>query len=502
MTGSKSNHGGSAVARADLAGALDRLAGVRVLVLGDIMLDRFVYGAVDRISPEAPIPVLRIDRETAMLGGAGNVLRNLAALGARPHGVAVVGEDAAGAEVESLARACLAPVAGSIDLLQAAGRPTTIKNRFIAAGQQLLRADRDPQSDIDAPTAERVKAAVFAVLDDVDAVILSDYGKGLLQGALLADVIAAARQRGRPVVVDPKGRDFTRYRGADWVTPNRRELQEASGLPSDDDAAVVAAAQKVIAGAGLGALLATRSEQGMTLVTAAGEVHHLKAEAREVFDVSGAGDTVVASFAAALGAGLPAETAAQLANVAAAIVVAKLGTAVARPAEILHALHASELLAAEAKVMETESLAEEVARWRRAGLKVGFTNGCFDLLHPGHVSLLEQARAACDRLIVGLNSDASVRRLKGESRPIQGEAARAAVLASLASVSRVVVFGEDTPLALIEALKPDVLVKGADYSVDQVVGADIVQAYGGKVVLAELSAGHSTTATVERLARG
>jgi D-beta-D-heptose 7-phosphate kinase/D-beta-D-heptose 1-phosphate adenosyltransferase len=502
MSGSGITEDGKTGARADLAGALERLAGVRVLVLGDIMLDRFVYGAVDRISPEAPIPVLRIARETAMLGGAGNVLRNLAALGVRPHGIAVVGEDAAGAEVESLARSCLAPVAGSLELLRVPGRPTTIKDRFIAAGQQLLRADRDPETAIDAATAADVKAAVLAALDEADAVILSDYGKGLLQDDLLAEVIAAARQRGRPVVVDPKGRDFARYRGADWVTPNRRELQEASGLTSDDDAALVAAARKVIGDAGIGALLATRSEQGMTLVTAAGEVHHLKAQAREVFDVSGAGDTVVASFAAALGAGLPPVVAAQLANVAAAIVVAKLGTAVARPSEILHALHASELLAAEAKVADLESLAEDVAQWRRAGLKVGFTNGCFDLLHPGHVSLLEQARAACDHLIVGLNSDASVRRLKGDSRPIQAEAARAAVLASLASVSRVVVFGEDTPLALIEALRPDVLVKGADYSVDQVVGAGIVQGYGGRVVLAELSPGHSTTATVERLVRG
>ncbi len=502
MSGGDITGGRNAAARADLAGAIDRLAGARVLVLGDIMLDRFLYGAVERISPEAPIPVLRIARETAMLGGAGNVLRNLAALGARPHGIAVVGEDAAGAEVEALARACLSPVSGSIELLRVAGRPTTIKDRFIAAGQQLLRADRDPESGIDAATAGAVKAAVLAALEQADAVVLSDYGKGLLQDDLLAEVITAARQRGRPVVVDPKGRDFARYRGADWVTPNRRELQEASGLPADNDDSLVAAAQKVIGDAGIGALLATRSEQGMTLVTAAGEIHHLKAEAREVFDVSGAGDTVVASFAAALGAGLPPVTAAQLANVAAAIVVAKLGTAVASPSEILHALHASQLLAAEAKVVDVESLAEEVAQWRRAGLKVGFTNGCFDLLHPGHVSLLEQARAACDRLIVGLNSDASVRRLKGDSRPIQGEAARAAVLASLASVSRVVVFGEDTPLALIEALKPDVLVKGADYGVHQVVGADFVQSYGGRVVLADLSPGHSTTATIERLARG
>ena len=488
--------------RSELARVVERLAGVRVLVLGDIMLDRFVYGTVERISPEAPIPVLRIAEETAMLGGAGNVLRNLAALGARPHGIAVVGEDAAGAELSALARACVAPSGGAVELIAAVARPTTIKDRFIAAGQQLLRVDRDPTGLLDSATAARVEAAALAAVGEAAAVVLSDYGKGLLSDALIAAVVAAAARLGRPVVVDPKGRDFARYRGAGWVTPNRRELQEASGLATGDDAAVVAAARKVVAEAGLGALLATRSEQGMTLVSAGGAVHHLKAEAREVYDVSGAGDTVVAAFAAGLGAGLAPVAAAQLANVAAAIVVGKLGTAVARPGEILHAMHASELLAAEAKVADLESLMTQVAQWRQAGLKVGFTNGCFDLLHPGHVALLEQARAACDRLIVGLNSDASVRRLKGAARPVQGEAARAAVLASLASVNRVVIFGDDTPLALIAALRPDVLVKGADYSLEQVVGADIVQGYGGRVVLANLAPGHSTTATIERLARG
>ena len=495
------------LSRSDLARAVESLTGVRVLVLGDIMLDRFVYGSVERISPEAPIPVLRIAEETAMLGGAGNVLRNLAALGARPHGIAVVGEDAAGAQVEDLARICMAPVEGEIELLRMASHPTTIKDRFIAAGQQLLRVDRDPEAGPDAATAERVEAAALAALEKASVVILSDYGKGLLGERLVAAVIAAAARRGCPVVVDPKGRDFARYRGASWVTPNRRELQEASGQSTGDDEAVAAAARKVIAEAGLAAVLATRSEQGMTLVISGvggkdAAVHHLKAEAREIYDVSGAGDTVVAAFAAGLGAGLAPVAAAQLANVAAAIVVGKLGTAVARPGEILHALHASELLAAEAKVVDLESLAEQVAQWRQAGLKVGFTNGCFDLLHPGHVALLERARAACDRLVVGLNNDASVRRLKGAARPVQGETARAAVLASLASVNRVVIFAEDTPLALIEALRPDVLVKGADYSLEQVVGADVVQAYGGRVVLAELSPGHSTTATIERLSRG
>jgi len=489
--------------RSALAAAVERLAGVPVLVLGDFMLDRFVYGSVERVSPEAPIPVLRISHETAMLGGAGNVLRNLAALGARPLGVGLVGEDMAGEEVAELTDRELKLVDGQVRLIRQPGRATTIKDRFVAAGQQLLRVDRDPAQASDSSAAQEVLQAALAALEDAAVVILSDYGKGLLSDEVITAVITAAREKGCPVIVDPKGRDFARYRGAAWITPNRRELQEASALPTGEDAEVAAAAHKVIAEAGIAAVLATRSEQGMTLTAGPGDqVAHLPAEAREVFDVSGAGDTVVATFAAALGGGLDAVTAARLANVAAAIVVGKSGTAVARPGEILRALHASDLLDAEAKVSDLESLVEQVARWRQAGLKVGFTNGCFDLLHPGHIALLEQARAACDRLIVGLNSDASVRRLKGESRPVQGEAARATVLASLATVSRVVIFAEDTPLNLIEALRPDVLVKGADYSVDQVVGADIVQGYGGKVVLAELAAGHSTTATIGRLARG
>ncbi|WP_299620283.1 D-glycero-beta-D-manno-heptose 1-phosphate adenylyltransferase [Pelagibius sp.] len=495
----------------ELAGLVERLRGVPVLVVGDIMLDRFIYGAVERISPEAPIPVMRIARETAMLGGAGNVLRNLAALGACPHVVAAVGDDDAGREVEILARDCLAAVEGRLALLRQPGRPSTIKERFIAGGQQLLRADRELVGGLDAAQDAAQEAAAIeaalAALEGAAAVVLSDYGKGLLSPALIKTVVDAARQRGCPLVVDPKGRDFARYRGAGWVTPNRRELQDASARPTGTEAELVAACRKVIDEAEVGGILATRSEQGMTLVgpldgDEAMAVHHLKARAREVYDVSGAGDTVVAVFAAALGAGLQPVQAAGLANAAAAIVVGKLGTAVARAGEIARALHTSELMDAESKVVDLESLLEQAARWRGAGLRVGFTNGCFDLLHPGHVSLLQQAEAACDRLVVGLNSDASVRRLKGAERPIQGEAARAAVLASLASVSRVVIFGEDTPLALIEALRPEVLVKGADYRLDQVVGAEEVRRYGGRVVLADLSPGHSTSATIERLAGG
>ena len=333
---------------------------------------------------------------------------------------------------------------------------------------------------------------------------MSDYGKGLLTDSILGALISAARGKGRPIIVDPKGSDYTRYRGATAITPNRRELSEASGMPAGSTDEIVAAARHIIETAGIGAVLVTRSQDGMTYVSGnPGEAPlHFDAVAREVFDVSGAGDTVVAVLAASLGRGIPVAEGIELANAAAGIVVGKMGTAVAYASELAAAFRAHDLLQGEVKVASPDMIAKRAEEWRKQGLKVGFTNGCFDLLHPGHVSLMRQAKAACDRLIVGLNSDASVARLKGPARPVQSEAARAAVLASLASVDGIAIFGEDTPQELIEMIRPDVLVKGADYTVETVVGAEFVQSYGGKVVLAGLEDGHSTTATIARMNAG
>jgi D-beta-D-heptose 7-phosphate kinase/D-beta-D-heptose 1-phosphate adenosyltransferase len=490
----------------DLAGKLDALAGARVAVVGDVMLDRFVTGAVERVSPEAPIPVLRVGDSTAMLGGAGNVLRNLAALGARPRLVAAVGDDGSAEELRALAENA-AP--GAARLIALPGRPTSVKVRYLAGGQQLLRTDWEDTAAVPASAAGELLDGARAALADAQALVLSDYGKGVLTPDTIARLIDLARARGVPVIVDPKAADYAVYAGADLVTPNRAELARASGrsLPDADgpeaDAALADAARALARRAGVSGVLATRGAHGMTLVEhAEAPARHLPAAAREVYDVSGAGDTVVAALAAGRAGGLGLADAARIANVAAGIVVGKVGTAVARPDELLRALHAQRLLQAEAKVVGRDTAAERVAAWHRAGLRVAFTNGCFDLLHPGHVALLEQARASADRLIVGLNADASVRRLKGAGRPVQDEPARAAVLASLASVDLVVPFEEDTPLALLAALRPDVLVKGADYTRDTVVGADMVEGYGGRVVLAELAAGHSTTATLARLRGG
>ncbi|MCH8138096.1 MAG: D-glycero-beta-D-manno-heptose-7-phosphate kinase [Proteobacteria bacterium] len=480
-----------------LAAEVEAFSGVRVLCVGDVMLDRFAYGEVERISPEAPIPVFLHRHEATMAGGAGNVLRNLSTLGVAARIVAVIGDDGAGSELRALIEAEPGAQAG---LFAAKGRETTIKTRYIAGSQQLLRADRETTTDIEPAIAEKIVATVAAALAETDAIVLSDYGKGVLTPEVTARIIEAARQAGKPVVVDPKGPDMSHYRGASVVTPNRRELAEASGTAVSDDAEIIIAAEKLIAGCGIEAVLVTRAKDGMTLVTAAG-AEHLEAMKREVFDVSGAGDTVVATLAAAIGAGVALVDAAGIANAAAGVVVGKVGTAVVEKSELIDALHGRDRSSAGSKLASFEAALERIARWRRKGLRIGFTNGCFDILHPGHVSLFDQARGACDRLVVGLNSDASVARLKGAGRPLQAEAARAAVLGSVASIDLVVVFADDTPMKLIEAIRPDVLVKGGDYTIEEVVGAEFVQSYGAKVLLAEIAPGHGTTQTIARMVK-
>lgn len=478
------------------AAHLSRFAGLRVLCVGDVMLDHFVYGTVERISPEAPVPVLRIERETRMPGGAGNVARNLSALGASVTLVGAVGRDTDGDALDTL----LSTEPGLRPrLIRASDRPTSLKVRHVAGGQQMLRADRETSTPLDPEAEHEVCAAIAAEGPAADIIILSDYAKGVLTPAVIAAACSVARSRAIRVIADPKSTDLTRYRGVHVLTPNARELARATGLEITTDEGVLAAARLTIANAGLEALLVTRSEQGMTLVTADGTATHLPAQAREIFDVSGAGDTVIATLAAAIAAGAPLPVAAALANLAAGIVVGKAGTAVVRPDEITEALHATRLRGASAKVRTAASALDLVQTWRARGLSVGFTNGCFDLVHPGHVSLLAQARGQCDRLVVGLNTDASVRRLKGEARPVNPEHARAIVLAAMESVDAIVLFDDDTPIQLIRALRPDVLVKGADYALAEVVGSTEVIAWGGRVFLAQLTPGQSTTGIVARM---
>ncbi|HEX5210247.1 MAG TPA: D-glycero-beta-D-manno-heptose-7-phosphate kinase [Pseudolabrys sp.] len=476
---------------------LGDLSGQTVLCIGDLMLDEFVYGEVSRISPEAPTPVIAVKRSEAMIGGAGNVARNLVALGTRCVFIGVVGDDEAG---NALGKALGDQPQIEFHLVVDAARQTTRKVRFVSEhfSTHMLRADWEMATPVDKIGEDALIGHVVKTMPRVGSVVLSDYAKGALTPRVIRAVIDAANAAGKPVVVDPKGRDYGIYRGATMITPNRQELAEATASPAQTDDEVALAATGLGRELGAKAVLVTRSEAGMTLVSD-GEIVHVPAYPVRVRDVSGAGDTVVAVVSAMLAMGADFESAMRAANAAAAVVVGKRGTATLSVAELRSRILPAATLAPEEKIVFDWSLLDDhLAAWRGQGLRVGFTNGCFDLLHPGHVKLLAGARAACDRLVVGLNGDASVTRLKGQGRPVQDVQARAEVLAALEAVDLVVVFDEDTPEKLIARVKPTVLVKGGDYTREQVVGRDLVEALGGEVILIDIVPGHSTSAMVER----
>ncbi len=475
---------------------LDRLAGRRVLVVGDVMLDEFLWGEIERISPEAPVPVLDERSRHQTLGGAGNVVANLAALGCTVGIGSVVGEDAPGRHLRAAMREL-----GVDDraLVADPERPTPVKTRVIARHQQLVRIDREERTPLPPWAEAKLLAAVEGCLSGCGAVVLSDYGKGVLTDSLVAGIIAAACRAHVPVVGDPKGSDYSRYRGVTLLTPNRKEAAEATAMALDDAAGVAAAGARLMQIADSEAMLITLSEEGMALFRRDREPLLLATRAREVFDVTGAGDTVVATLAAALSAGADLAAAAELANMAAGVVVGKVGTATATPEEI-RAFAGSFTDPAARKVCSREEAVRIATALHAAGRRVVFTNGCFDLLHVGHIRYLQRARALGDVLILGLNSDASVRRLKGEKRPLINEEDRAHVLAALACVDHVVLFDEDTPLELIREIRPDVLVKGGDYTREQVVGHELVEQQGGRVELIPVVEGASTTGIVERIA--
>ncbi len=477
------------------------MAGQTILCVGDLMLDEFVYGEVSRISPEAPAPVITARRSETDIGGAGNVARNIASLGAKCIFVGLIGEDAAGAELKAaLSRE---PQIESVLVLDGA-RPTTRKVRFVSEHfrTHMLRADWEVSHPAAGETEQRLIDTILPLIPRSDVVLLSDYAKGVLTARVIRNVIDTARRLGKAVFVDPKSANFAIYRGATLLTPNRKEFSEATRSRADTSESIALAAQDVIQLADCEAILVTQSERGMTLVPRTGEVVHVPAYPVRVRDVSGAGDTVAAVLAVARGAGADWEDALRLASAAAAVAVGKNGTATVSPAELRRQILPHAYLAAEEKIVARgKPLEARLADWRRQDLRIGFTNGCFDILHPGHVKVLTAARGACDRLVVGLNSDASVKRLKGEGRPVQDEGARAEVLAALEAVDLVVIFEEDTPIRLITQIKPSVLVKGGDYTREQVVGHELVEAHGGQVILIDVLAGFSTTRLVDR-ARG
>ncbi|MBY0382838.1 MAG: D-glycero-beta-D-manno-heptose-7-phosphate kinase [Xanthobacteraceae bacterium] len=480
----------------------ERMTQQTVLCIGDLMLDEFVYGEVSRVSPEAPAPVIAAQRSEINVGGAGNVARNIAALGARCLFVGMVGDDAA-AEIlkRELSREKLIEPLLVVDQ----ARPTTRKVRFVSEhfSTHMLRADWEIAAAATADVEAKLIETISAALPRADIVLLSDYAKGVLTSRVIRHAIDAARKAGKKVIVDPKNANFAVYHGATILTPNRKEFTEATRSQAASPEEIQAAAKDVIRVAGCEAMLITQSEHGMTLVTGNGTVLHVPAYPTKVRDVSGAGDTVAATLAVALASGAPEDDAVRMASAAAAVAVSKRGTASVSQAELRKKILPHASLTAEEKIVEDWS--EFDARlhdWRREGLRIGFTNGCFDILHPGHVRVLTQARAACDRLVVGLNSDASVKRLKGADRPVQDERARAEVLAALEAVDLVAMFEEDTPIELIKQIRPAVLVKGGDYTREQVVGHEFVTANGGEVVLVDILPGHSTTSLVKRARMG
>jgi D-beta-D-heptose 7-phosphate kinase/D-beta-D-heptose 1-phosphate adenosyltransferase len=476
--------------------------GRTVLCIGDLMLDEFVYGEVSRISPEAPAPVIAVQRSESNIGGAGNVARNVAALGAHCIFVGLVGDDDTGKSLKSAltSEPRIEPV-----LVSDPNRPTTRKVRFVSEhfSTHMLRADWEQAAPASKEIEQKLLDCILPLLPRVDIVLLSDYAKGVLTPRVIRSVIDAARERGTRVIVDPKNLNFEIYRGATLLTPNRKEFAEATRSRAENEADISGAAQQAMQIANCEALLVTQSEHGMTLVPRKGTPIHVPAHQVKVRDVSGAGDTVAAVIAVLLAAGADWETALRSANAAAAVAVSKKGTATVSLAELRRRILPEASLAAEEKIVPAGGDVEtRVREWREEGLRVGFTNGCFDILHPGHVRVITEARTNCDRLIVGLNSDASVKRLKGEGRPVQNERARAEVLAALEAVDLVAIFEDDTPLELIVRIKPTVLVKGGDYTREQVVGHEIVEANGGEVVLVNILPGFSTTSLVARARDG
>lgn len=466
----------------------------KILIIGDIMLDNFVYGHVERISPEGPIPILKYTHQKMMAGGAGNVAANIISLGGHAHLISCVGKDD---KAEAL-KAQLKSQNISAYLAKDENRPTTEKTRYIAKGQQLLRLDNELAMSISASIEQELLEEIQQCISNFDVILLSDYAKGVLTASLSQKVIALANEYNKPILVDPKGSQWSAYKKATLITPNIHEAAVITGYTAQNNKEAEDTAHRLAQDYELKGLLLTRGAQGMSLYE--GEnMRHFATEAAEVADVSGAGDTVVATFALALAAGVDMATAAAISNSAAGIVVEKSGTAtvtaselMARTGQAIHQYHD--------ELMALDALLARVENWKKRGFTIGFTNGCFDLLHAGHLHNFIEAKKECDRLIVAVNSDASVKRLKGETRPVQSLEDRARVLAHIREIDAVCMFEEDTPYDLIQKLQPDILIKGGDYKPEDIAGYDIVRARGGRVVTIPLLEGFSTTATIAKIA--
>ena len=461
----------------------------KILVIGDLMIDHYLWGSVNRISPEAPVQVVDIDKETTVLGGAGNVVNNLHALDCEVAVLSVIGDDEAGEELKAL----LGAIDVKMYLLEQKERKTSKKSRIIASHSQVVRYDKESKEEIAFESENLLYRQFVALCEDYDIVLLSDYGKGVLTAKLTQRLIAYASLQGKKVLVDPKGTDYSKYKGAYLLTPNKKEAIEASGIEIKDDSSLVEALELLKEIASLDVSLITLSEEGIAFYD--DTLHIRPTVAREVYDVTGAGDTVLASLGYCLSQGKTMLEAIEFANLSAGVVVGKLGSATATLAEIeayRASLHKTSI---DHHIQSFAEIQNEVQRLKTLGKKIVFTNGCFDILHRGHVSYLDIAKSFGDVLILGLNSDASVRELKGETRPINSEEDRAFVLAGLESVDFVTIFSEDTPYNLIQMIEPDVLVKGGDYEGKEVVGSDIAK----EVKLVQFVNGKSTSKTIAKI---
>ncbi|MEW6378241.1 MAG: D-glycero-beta-D-manno-heptose-7-phosphate kinase [bacterium] len=481
--------------RSKLDEILPRISQQNILVVGDVMLDEYLWGEVERISPEAPVQVVDVQREFTTLGGAGNVVANIISLGGQVRMCSVIGQDAGG---EALLSEFARKGVSTDGIFQDPARPTTRKSRVLAGNQQVLRIDREVRRPIDPVWEEKIVDYLRQHLPESAAIILSDYQKGVLTEGLLPKIISLGRDQGKPVFVDPKGMSYRKYRKAHYITPNQKEAGQATGMVIRTEEDVRTAGEKLLRELELDGVIITRGKDGISLFRLGHEPVTLPTRAREVFDVSGAGDTALAALTLGYLAGLPLDEAAELANLAAGVVVGKVGTATVTAAEILAACGGGQY-STDQKVKTFLELQDLVSRHRLKGQRIVFTNGCFDLLHIGHIKLLHEARGFGDVLVVAINDDDSVRRLKGPNRPCMTQGERARLLSALNCVDYVVIFPEDTPHNLIAALQPEVLVKGGDYRKTEVVGWQIVEGYGGSVKLVDLEQDISTSSLIARI---
>ncbi|MCH9849028.1 MAG: bifunctional D-glycero-beta-D-manno-heptose-7-phosphate kinase/D-glycero-beta-D-manno-heptose 1-phosphate adenylyltransferase HldE [Betaproteobacteria bacterium] len=467
---------------------------LHVLVIGDVMLDRYLIGNVGRISPEAPVPIVLLNEQNERAGGAANVAANLALLGIKTHIIGCVGNDAEG---DSLKKSIAATDVDINGIIHSPYRPTIAKTRILSGHQQMLRLDQESTAAFNSDENAQLMSAIdVALARQPNIVILSDYAKGLLSEAVCQHIINTCHAQEIPVLVDPKGRDYSKYKGATALTPNKKETAEACETHTDD-VSLINKATALKNSLNLAFLAVTRGEEGITLIDQ--DTHKIAATAQKVFDVSGAGDTVIATLAAGLVYGLSPLESLQLANIAAGIVVGKVGTIPITRAELIETLSHQQNSTQAQKVCDLTQLIEKVDNWKKAQQKIVFTNGCFDLLHAGHVTYLEAAKKRGDKLILGLNTDRSVSAIKGPTRPVVNETDRARVLAALESVDAVILFDEDTPLNLINAIQPHVIAKGSDYTASQVVGGKEVESWGGEIALIDLVEGRSTSNIIKKL---